>query len=100
MSKTSVQVAALLVVSLIVPISNVSAQNPSGEVGIATGDVWPSREEYIYVPREALEWSNPGPQGELEMATGDVWPSRKNTPSSQGLVPSIVVDQVQERMSR
>ena len=97
MSKTSVQVAALLVIGLIFPIFSVSAQTASGEVGTATGDVWPYREEYIYIPREALEWSNPGPQRELEIATGDVWPSRKNTPSSQGLVPGIVADQVQNR---
>lgn len=64
------------------------------------GDVWPSREPYIYLPREALELPNPGQPGDLEMATGDAWPSRQNTPTSQGLAPAFVGDQVQGRMTR
>ena len=99
MSKSSVAVVALLM-CLTLPISRLSAQTNASDVETATGDVWPSKGPYIYVPREALELPNPGLPGGLEMATGDVWPSRQNTPASQGLAPPIAGDQVHGQMTR
>jgi hypothetical protein len=54
MYKGSAASAALLVVHLIFQISAASAQTSPGNVGLATGDVWPSRAKEIYVPRGAL----------------------------------------------
>jgi hypothetical protein len=80
MSKSSVALAALLMAGLTLPISRLAAQTHIGDVETGTGDVWPSREPYIYVPREALELPNLDLPGDLEVATGDVWPSgQKNT---------------------
>lgn len=50
-------------------------------------------------PLKALELPEPGQLGDLEIAAGDVWPSR-STPTSQALVPAIVVDQVHGQMAR
>jgi hypothetical protein len=100
MSKSSVALVALLMVGLTFPVSRLSAQTHASDVGTAMGDVWPSREPYIYVPREALELPNPVQPGDLEMATGDVWPLRQNTPASQGLAPAIVSDEVHGQMTR
>jgi hypothetical protein len=100
MSKSSVALAALLMAGLTLPISRLAAQTHIGDVETGTGDVWPSREPYIYVPREALELPNLDLPGDLEVATGDVWPSGQKTPASQGLVPPIVGDQGHRQMTR
>jgi hypothetical protein len=100
MSKSSVALIALLMISLTFPISRLSAQTHASDFGTAVGDVWSSREPYIYVPREAVELPNPDQLGDLELATGDVWPSRQNTPESIGLAPAIVGGQVNRQMTR
>ena len=100
MSKSSVAIAALLMVGLTLPISRLAAQTHIGDVETGTGDVWRSREPYIYVPQEALELPSSGPLGDLEMATGDAWPSRQKIPAPQGSVPAIVGDQVHGQMTR
>src|SRR5262245_3052715 len=92
--------ATSLIICLIFFISGVSAQTYSDEIPIAVGEVWPSIEPYIQVPREALDLPVPGQPGDLEIATGDVWPSRQNTPAPRGLVPAIVLDQVHGEMTR
>jgi hypothetical protein len=89
MSKSPVALFALFLVSL----CPASAQTGSN-AGIATGDVWPSREQHIYVPREALELPNPPQPGDLEIATGDVWHSRNNTFTSERAIPSVVDEEV------
>jgi hypothetical protein len=47
--------------SLILPTSAlpISAAAPIASNNMATGDVWPSWEELVYVPREALELPDP-----------------------------------------
>ncbi len=99
MYKCSVAPAALLLIFL---ISAARAQIAPSANEMATGDIWPSREELIYVPQEALELPNPVSPGDIEMATGDVWPSRKNpiyTPQ-EALVPNNVDDQATGRTNR
>jgi hypothetical protein len=54
---------------LIFPISVVRAQIAPDAIEMATGDVWSSTEELIYVPREALELPTPISPGDMEMAT-------------------------------
>jgi hypothetical protein len=96
MSVTSRARATSLVIAIgfMLSISGVAAQPYSGELETATGEIWPSREPYIQAPRKALELPEPGQAADLEIAAGDVWPSRQNAPTSQALVPAIVVDQV------
>jgi hypothetical protein len=97
MNKCSVGLAALVVVCLIFPISAATAQSE-----IPTGDVWPSREDRIYVPQEALELPDPIAPGDTEIATGDVWPSRKKQIQipQEALVPNNVDDQASVRTNR
>ena len=45
---------ALFVACLIIPMSVAFAQFASGDTEIPTGDVWPSREERVVIPRKAL----------------------------------------------
>ena len=99
MSVTSRAATTSLVIAIgfMLSISGVTAQLYSGEHNTATGEIWPSIEPYILAPRRALELEEPG---DLEIAAGDVWPSRQNAPTSQGLVPAIVVDQVHGQMAR
>jgi hypothetical protein len=95
MYKCSVALAALLVVHPIFPICAARAQLAPGAIEMATGDVWPSREELIHVPQEALELPNPISPGDIDMATGDVLPARKKpiyTPR-EALVPNHMDDQ-------
>jgi hypothetical protein len=54
MHKSSVVLAALLLVHLIFPISVVRAQIAPDAIEIATGDVWPSRKNPVYAPQEIL----------------------------------------------
>jgi hypothetical protein len=92
MYKHSVALAALLVLHLISPRSGAFAQAASGTAEMATGDVWSSREELAYVPREALELPDAISPGDIEIATGDIWPSRKKPIHipQQALVPNDV----------
>jgi len=94
MSVTSRASATSLVVGvgLMLSISGVAAQPYSGELQTATGEIWPSIEPYIQVPRNALELPEPDQPGDLEIAAGDVWPSRQNA-TSQASIPALVVDQ-------
>jgi hypothetical protein len=97
MHKGSGRSAALIVVHLIFPISAVTAQTE-----MATGDIWPSREDRVYVPQEALELPDTIAPSDLEMATGDVWPSRKKQIQipQEALVPHNVDDQTSARTNR
>jgi hypothetical protein len=72
MNRYFVALAVLFVVRVIFPISVASAQIAPGDVEIPTGDVWPSREERIYIPRNALipnsvndDANAPGPRSRL-----------------------------------
>jgi hypothetical protein len=69
--------AIVCLVCLILPAFGTNAQTVPNRPEMATGDVWPSREEPVYVPREALELPTAADTGEREMATGDVWPAAK-----------------------
>jgi hypothetical protein len=80
MNKCSVGLAALPVVYLIFPISAATAQSE-----IPTGDVWPSREDRVYVPREALELPDTIAPGDAEIAPGRcVAISEETDPNSAG----------------
>ena len=89
MYKGSGRLVALIVVYLIFPIPAANAQIE------ATGDVWSSREERVYIPQEALELPDAIAPGDIEMATGDVWPSRKKQMQipQEALVPNNLDNQ-------
>ena len=97
MYKCSVALTALIVVHLIFPIPAANAQ-----VDMATGDVWSSREERVYVPQEALELPVAIAPGDIEMATGDVWPSRKKQMQipQEALVPNNLDNQASAGTNR
>jgi hypothetical protein len=86
--------AALLAAHLMA-IPGATAQPAPADPMIATGDVWPTREEPTYVPREALELPKAITPSEMEMATGDIWPSRRgqSNNSQDGLTPTAEKDQ-------
>src|ERR1700726_4615491 len=72
MNRYSAALAALFFVRLIFPISLAFAQIAPGDVEMPTGDVWPSREERVYIPRNALipnsvndDANAPGPRSRL-----------------------------------
>ena len=75
MHLSSLALTALLPIQLFLPTS-APAQTASNEM--ATGDVWPSQEELIYLPREALEVPDAVSLGDIKIATGDVWPSPRS----------------------
>ena len=79
------QCVAMVVVlaAHLIAIPGASAQ-PAPTRPTAIGDIWSSREEPIYVPREALEMPNVIAPGDTEMATGDVWPSLKGQSHVRG----------------
>jgi hypothetical protein len=99
MYRHSVAWAALLAV---LPISAAFAQTAPNTVEKATGDAWPSREELIYVPREALELPSASELVEIEIAIGDDWPSRRkqNDIPKQTLTPNLVEGQALGRARR
>jgi hypothetical protein len=68
---------SLVAVHLLLFVSIAPAQTVTGDDKVATGDVWSSREEPIYTPREALELPNAALLSDQDVVTGDVWPSRK-----------------------
>jgi hypothetical protein len=77
MYPSAVTTIAACFACLIWPTFGALAQTAPNGAEMATGDVWRSREELIYVPREALELPNASETGETELATGDVWPTSK-----------------------
>jgi len=101
MYQSSVAFAALLSLQLILPIS-APAQTASTTFDKAIGDVWSSREELVYVPREALELPDPVEPGDVEMATGDVWPTPKSRHPlpQQALVPKIESNKIPETLTK
>jgi hypothetical protein len=95
-----VTMAALLLACLTLPMSSAFAQ--IGPTEMATGDVWSSREELVYIPREALELPQAVSPADVELATGDVWatPQSGNRLAEESLAPKIVQDQTSEQANR
>src|ERR1700730_764199 len=87
MNTYSAALAALFVVRLIFPISAASAQLAPGEVEMPTGDVWPSREERIYIPQNALVPNRVDGKANDPASSDPVTPKANNTPS-QGPSPA------------
>jgi len=85
MNRYSAALAALLVVRLILPISAAFAQIAPGDVEMPTGDVWPSREERVYIPQNALVPKRVDEQANAPPFSNAATPKAKNTPSQ---VPS------------
>jgi hypothetical protein len=81
---------SLIAVHLLLFLSIAPAQTVTGDDKMATGDVWSSREEPIYTPREALELPNAALLSDPDVVTGDVWPSRKGQSRmpEEGLTPT------------
>jgi hypothetical protein len=94
--------ALFLVACLILPIPGSLAQVGPNTTEMATGDVWSSREELVYVPREALELPEAVSPADVELATGDVWatPKSRDRLAKEPLAPKIVQDQIPERANR
>jgi hypothetical protein len=97
-----VTMAALFFVCLTLPIPGALAQAGPNTIEMATGDVWSSREELVYVPREALELPDAVPPADVELATGDVWatPKSRDRLAQESLAPKIVQDQTPEQANR
>jgi hypothetical protein len=95
-----VTMAALFFACLTLPISGALAQ--IGPTEMATGDVWSSREELVYVPREALELPDAVSPADVGLATGDVWatPKSRDRLAEESLAPKIVQDQTPEQANR
>jgi hypothetical protein len=87
MNRYSAALAALFVVRLILPISAASAQIAPGDVEMPTGDVWPSREERVYIPQNALVPKSVDEQANAPPFSDVATPKAKNTPS-QGPSPA------------
>ena len=87
MNRYSAALAALFVVRLILPISAASAQIAPGDVEMPTGDVWPSREERVYIPQNALVPKSVDEQANAPPFSDAATPKAKNTPS-QGPSPA------------
>ena len=90
MNRYFVALAVLFVVRVIFPISVAPAQIAPEDVEIPTGDVWPSREERIYIPRNGLipnsvddEANGQGPRSRLRQNRKNARPQHhpKKTPS-------------------
>jgi hypothetical protein len=86
MNRYSAALAALFAVRLILPISAGSAQIAPGDVEMPTGDVWPSREERIYIPQNALVPNRVNGEAKDPAPSDPATPKAKNTPS-QGPSP-------------
>jgi len=81
MNRYSAALAALFVVRLILPISAASAQIAPGDVEMPTGDVWPSREERVYIPQNALVPKSVDEQANAPPFSDAATPKAKNTQS-------------------
>jgi hypothetical protein len=92
--------AALFLVCLTLP--GALAQAGPNTTEMATGDVWSSREELVYVPREALELPDAASPADIEPATGDVWatPKSRDRLAQESGAPKIVQDQPPEQANR
>jgi hypothetical protein len=97
-----VTVAALFLVCLILPIPGSLAQVGPNTNEMATGDVWFSQEELVYVPREALELPDPVSPADVELATGDVWttPKSRDRLTQESGAPKIAQEQMPEPVNR
>jgi hypothetical protein len=97
-----VTMAALLLACLTLPIPGALAQIGPSTTEMATGDVWSSREELVYVPREALELPDAVSSTDVELATGDVWatPKSRDRLAQEPLAPKIVQDQTSDQANR
>src|ERR1700686_5737944 len=90
MNRYSAALAALFVVRLIFPISAASAQIAPGDVEMPTGDVWPPRKEWVYIPQNALvpksvdEQANAPPFSDAATPKGKKPPSQGPSPASTG----------------
>jgi hypothetical protein len=87
MHRYFVALAALFVVRLIFPIPSAWAQIAPGEAQIApsdvetpTGDVWPSREERIYIPQNPLTPHSVDDDANAPPSPGSATIKSKNTP--------------------
>ena len=87
MNRYSAALAPLLVVRLIFPISVAFSQIAPGDVEMPTGDVWPSREERVYIPQNALVPKSVDEQPNAPPFSDAATPKAKNTPS-QGPSPA------------
>ena len=87
MNRYVAALAALFVVRLILPISAASAQIAPGDVEMPTGDVWPSREERIHIPHNALVPNRVVGEANDPPSSDAATPKAKNTPS-QGPSPA------------
>jgi hypothetical protein len=94
--------ALFLVACLILPIPGSLAQVGPITTEMATGDVWSSREELVYVPREALELPEPVSPADVELATGDVWatPKSRDRLVQESGAPKIAQEQMPEEANR
>jgi hypothetical protein len=82
--------------------SRARAQTGPNTFDKAIGDVWSSREELVYVPREALELPDAVEPGDVEIATGDVLPTPKSgyPLPQQAFAPKIESNKISEQASR
>jgi hypothetical protein len=94
--------AALFLVCLTLPIPGALAQAGPNTTEMATGDVWSSREELVYVPRQALELPEAVSPADVELTTGDVWatPNSRDRLAQESGAPKIVQDQPLEQANR
>jgi hypothetical protein len=94
--------AALFLACLTLPIPGALAQTGPNTTEMATGDVWSSREELVYVPRQALELPDAVSPADIEPATGDVWatPKRRDRFAQEPGAPKIAQEQTPEQANR
>jgi hypothetical protein len=97
-----VSIAAFFLACLILPIPGSLAQVGPNSTEMATGDVWSSREELAYVPREALQLTDPVSQPDPELATGDVWatPKSRGRLAQESQAPIIAQQPLPEKANR
>jgi hypothetical protein len=97
-----VSTAALFLACLILPTPGSLAQVGPNTNEMATGDVWSSREELVYVPREALELPDAVSPADVELATGDVWatPKSRDRLAQESGAPKIAQEQMPEQANR
>jgi hypothetical protein len=81
MNRYFAALAALFVVRLILPISAASAQIALGDVEMPTGDVWPSQEQRIYIPQNALVPNGVDGEANVPPSPEAATPKSKNTSS-------------------
>ena len=81
MCRYLVALAALFVACLILPIPIASAQVAPGDTEMPTGDVWPSREERIYIPQKALMPNRVDDETNAPASGDEAAPNAKKTPS-------------------